>query len=49
MSTKGECARCGSHGKVYECERCGKSYCKHCARKSLSGSRKCPVCESHLK
>lgn len=48
MSEKGICDKCGAKAKLCECEKCGKSFCKHCLKKSMMGARKCPFCEGHI-
>ena len=49
MSTKGICDKCGSKAKIYNCDSCGKSICKHCLKKTMMRDYKCPFCEAHIK
>ena len=45
MTEKGICDKCGAKAKIFRCEKCEKSFCKNCLKKTMSGSKKCPFCE----
>ena len=48
MSDKGICDKCGAKAKVYLCDSCGKSFCKHCLQKTMMKIAKCPFCGHHI-
>ena len=48
MTEKGICDKCGAKAKIFYCEKCEKSFCKKCLKKTMSGSKKCPFCEGYL-
>ncbi|MCD4761544.1 hypothetical protein K8R32_01140 [bacterium] len=49
MSFKGHCTACGEKKRVRGCEKCGKTYCRDCAKTSVFSSPKCPSCGGVLR
>ncbi len=45
----GNCPKCGNHGLVSMCEKCGDVKCQSCRQKDATGTTVCPNCRGKVK